>query len=184
MPAIEQTGIQPDDKSVTTSNLLSGLSARGIRHLRVAEQPVVYTPFGDRTLIAMLAAHPDPRVRESLMPLFLRHPDLSKHVPQLVDGLAAPAADTLRHMYTAAVYLQHFWRSTLGLYLGNFPRLPDFFGQTIYGLPSPDDQFGESGLRALAAQFTQRTGFEWLSVYTAAVDLLLRQLSLEDTLDV
>lgn len=179
--ASNQNGIQPDDKDIDTSSLVSDLSARGIRHLRIREQPVEYKPLSDQGLIAMLAAHPEPRLRESLIPLFLRHPELNEHVPQLVNALPAPAADTLRHMYTAAVYLQYFWHSTLGLYLGHFPRLPDFYGQTIYGLPPPDDRFGESGLRALAAQFTQKTGFEWLSVYTAAIDLLLRQLSLEET---
>jgi hypothetical protein len=178
---MEPTNAQSGDKEIDTPSLLSGLSARGIRHLRVREQPVAYKPLSDQGLIAMLAAHPEPRLRESLIPLFLRHPGLSEQVPQLVDALPAPAADTLRHMYTAAVYLQYFWHSTLGLYLRNFPRLPDFYGQTIYGLPSPDDRFGESGLRALAAQFAQETGFEWLSVYTAAIDLLLRQLSLEET---
>lgn len=181
MPVIDHTNVQPDDNAVDTSSLLSELSVRGVRHLRVAEPPAVYTSLSDQTLIAMLAAHPEPRVRESLIPLFLRHPDLGEHVPPLVDTLPTQAANTLQHMYTAAVYLQRFWHSVLKLYLGDFQLLPDYFGQLTYGLPPPDDRFGESGLRALAAHFAIKTGFDWLSVYTAAIDLLLRQLSLEDT---
>ena len=89
------------------------------------------------------------------------------------------ATKVLHHMYTAAVYLQRFWCSTLQLYLGKFSMLPDYFGQRYFALPAPAEHFGESGLRALAAHFQQQIGQEWLTVYESAVALLLAQLEFE-----
>jgi hypothetical protein len=83
------------------------------------------------------------------------------------------------YTYTAAVYLQRFWRSTLKLLMGDFSLLPDHFGQSEFGLPSPDEYFGEAGLRALADHFQQKTGYEWLSAYQTIMSLFLQQLSLD-----
>ena len=86
----------------------------------------------------------------------------------------------LRHLYTAAVYLQRLWLSTLRMYLGSFPLLPDHFGQSHYHLPAPNVSFGEAGLRSLASLYAARTGYDWLSVYHAAMNIFLQQLSLGD----
>jgi len=113
------------------------------------------------------------------MPLFLRQPELHQYVPEVATSLDGQTADILCHFYTAAVYLQRFWLSTLQLYLGKFTLLPNYFGQSRYHLPAPEAHFGEAGLRALANYYTERTGYEWLAVYKTAITLLLAQLSLE-----
>jgi len=121
------------------------------------------------TLLRALTESSDSRAREALIALFLRHPEYHQYVPSLTAELGAPAALTLRHFYTAAVYLQHLWRSTLGLYLGAFAELPNYFGENEFGLPSPRLHWGESGLRRLATLFERETGVEWLSVYESAI---------------
>lgn len=163
--------------------LIEQLAAHDIRHLRPWQQEGAPSPQSPTGLIAALAAHPEPRLREALIVLFLRQPTYAQFVPELVDELQNEAALTLRHFYTAAVYLQRLWRSTLGIYLGAFPLLPDYFGQSEFGLPAPDDHFGEAGLRALAALFEEKTGYDWLSTYHAAIALLLAQLSLAENAD-
>ena len=152
-----------------------------MRHLSIDEPFASYTAIDAATLIARLAGQADPRLREALIPLFLRHPELAGQTPELVQRLQPAAADTLRHLYTAAVYLQRLWLTTLHLHLGNFPRLPDHFGQASYQLPSPDEKFGEAGLRRLARHYADRTGPDWLSVYQSTMALFLQQLSLEQS---
>ena len=162
-----------------TSLLIAQLAAQGVRHLRAVKTVDSIPDFKPESLMADLACHADPRLREARILLFLRQPIYARYVPELVDHLEANASLTLRHMYTAAVYLQRLWRSTLGLYLGEFPLLPDYFGQSEFGLPAPDLYFGEAGLHALAALFQKKTGYEWLTAYRAAISLLLIQLSFE-----
>jgi hypothetical protein len=165
-----------------SANLLAGaLKARGLRHLQLAEPAVTYAAVDDVALIANLAGHADPRLREALIPLFLRHPELAEQARSLAALLEPDAADTLRHFYSAAVYLQRLWLSTLRLYLGSFPVLPDHFGQAYYHLPSPEENFGEAGLRSLARHYADETGLDWLSVYQSAMNLFLQQLSLDQT---
>ena len=63
------------------SDLLAGLAARGMCHLRSVgtEQPT--QPMTDAALIAGLATNAEPRLREALILLFLRQSRLSASVP-------------------------------------------------------------------------------------------------------
>ncbi len=161
------------------TTLAAALGAQGVRYLSVAEPVSSYAAIDVTTLIARLADQADPRLREALIPLFLLHPDLAEQAPGLIQRLPPPAADALRHLYTAAVYLQRLWLSTLRMHLGSFSLLPDHFGQAHYHLPAPDVKFGEAGLRALAALYEDKTGLDWLSVYELTMNLFLLQLGLE-----
>lgn len=167
------------DSDYTDAALAQQLARLGVPYLRVYQADEHAPPLDSEALIGALASHSEPRFREALIPLFVCHPELAPLVPRLVDTLESQPALTLRHMYTAAVYLQRLWRETLGIYLGEFAPLPNYFGQSFFGLPSPDEEFGEAGLRALAQNFKTRTGDEWLSAYQAVMDLLLAQLGLE-----
>ena len=161
-----------------SATLAATLAAFGVRHLRTT---TFATPLSIEppTLIAALSKHKEPRVRESLIPLFLRHPTYAEHVPLLAATLEEAASQTLRHMYTAAVYLQRLWRGTLGIYLGDFAMLPEYFGQQEFALPHPNEHFGELGLRVLAELFSEKTGYNWLSTYESVISLFLAQLRLE-----
>lgn len=165
--------------NLDNSALIEQLALQGVRHLRAVEAPPASPSLSTATLITELARHTEPRFREALIALFIRHPEHSALVPGLVAALEPPPATVLRHMYTAAVYLQRLWHGTLGLYLGNFSLLPDYFGRRVFYLPSPDEHFGELGLRALAELFQRRTGDEWLSAYESVMNLLLNQFRLE-----
>jgi hypothetical protein len=178
----EMTGIKPlpapayhDDMT-----LLATLDAHGVRHLSLAEPAAAYVTLDDTDLMGRLASHADPRLREALIPLFLRQPDLAARATELIQRLEPAAADTLRHFYTVAVYLQRLWLSTLRLHLGSFPLLTDQFGQPYYHLPAPDEKFGEAGLRGLARLYADKTGMDWLSVYQTTMNLFLQQLNLDE----
>ena len=159
--------------------LVAALAERDIRHLRLAAKIDSSPQLTTTALIEALANSSSPRLREALILLFLRHPEYAGVVPALAAGLDERARLVLRHMYTTAVYLQRLWRTTLSLYLGDLPSLPDYFGQSDFDLPTPERKFGEAGLRALAELFQEITGHDWLSVYNSAISLFLAQLSLE-----
>ncbi len=167
---------QKEYSTYDTPTLAATLAMLGVPYLRTTTfaMPVSMEP---PSFIAALAQHEEPRVREALIPLFLRHPTYSQYVPEL--AAIEPEPLHLRHLYTAAVYLQRLWRGTLGIYLGDFAILPDYFGQQEFALPHPDEHFGELGLRLLAELFRQKTGYNWLSTYNSAMSLFLTQLRLE-----
>ena len=136
-------------------------------------------PLEPRILIQQLAQHSEPRVYEAFIPLFPRHPEFHPFVQELAAHLDAESSLRLRHLYTAAVYLQNLWRTNLGLYLGQCPNLPNYFGETDFGLPPPHVHWGEAGLRALAARMEQETGANWLSSYESACSRFMAQLQLQ-----
>jgi hypothetical protein len=141
-------------------------------------QPGDGSPTPDRldppALIAALAADADPRLRTVLAVLFVRHPELSRWVPDLAIALSSEAGSTLRRHYTAAVYLQRLWRSRLALYLPDAPLLPDWFSREL-GLPSPEERFGKVGLYVLAA----RSPYNLRASYDRMMALLFDQLRAE-----
>ncbi len=176
---MERESSTPARASIEDAVLAQQLARLGVRHLRVYRSAEDAAPIDAETLIAALASHPEPRFREALIALFIRHPELAAIARDAVKTLDSSAALVLQHMYTAAVYLQRFWRGTLGIYLGASQLLPDYFGQSRFELPEPAVDSGEAGLRALAERFQAETGFEWLSEYESVMDLLLEQLRIE-----
>ena len=143
---------------------------------RVAPPPRLFEPAA---LIETLLSPAEPRYSALLIALFLRHPSYASVVPALDATLPSEAAERLRHLYTAAVYLQQLWRNQLLLDLGQQAELPDYYGQAVWQLPPPSVHFGEAGLRELASQMQAQSGFNWISSYENAISHLLTYLRLE-----
>ena len=165
-------------KDSRTSHLATSLAAHDLPLLRTAhatEAEILDPP----ALIGALAMDTAGRLGEILIALFLRHPTYAQYVPTVVGTLPPAAAHRLKHLYTAAVYLQHLWRGVLGLYITDLTSLPNYYGQADWQLPPPSAHFGEAGLRALAEQMQAETGDNWLSSYQNALSLLLTHLRQE-----
>lgn len=135
------------------------------------------TPVPDEMLIASLATHDDPRLRQALSGLFLLQPALAVCVPHIVAILDEPATSELKAYYTAAVYLQTMWRFRLARYLPAIRELPDYFSPAL-SLPSREDAYGKAGLYALAAWHARcaRFPYNYVSVYAGLADLLFASL--------
>jgi hypothetical protein len=155
--------------------LVAALRERGVDYL--APGDAQGEPVSDEALIAALAEHDDPRLRQALIALFMLHPQLAPLVPPLRVRLGAPAAVELLAHYMAAVYLQSMWRIRLDHYLPPTPDLPDYFSQSL-GLPGPDDEYGKAGLYALAAWHSAHAPgrANHLSEYEGVAELLLDRL--------
>ena len=159
--------------SPTTAALNATLHALGVPYLR-SRHSVSPLDISLTELVGAMARQPEPRMREALIPLFLRHPELSSELLSLLPQLDVKAQTTLKHMYTAAVYLQRLWRSQLHIRFGQTMVLPDLFGQSEWLLPHPDLHFGELGLLALARMFQQKSGDNWLATYRGVIDTFLK----------
>jgi hypothetical protein len=155
--------------------LVANLRQRGVSWL--APGDAHGAPVPDEILIASLAAHEDPRLRQALIGLFLLHPSLAMLAPGIAATLDEWANSELKAYYTAAVYLQTMWRIRLVRYLPAMLDLPDYFSPAL-SLPPPEDEYGKAGLYALAEWHASRARFpyNYVSAYTGVVDLLFASL--------
>ena len=160
--------------------LVAILRESGVRYLVPTDARAdVSQPLNTLDLLKRLAESDDPRLRHSLIGLFILHPDwadLAKHLAASLQG--ATRIELLAH-YMAAVYLQRLWRTRLGFYV-EVQLLPDLFSDQL-GLPSPEIRSGKTGLHALAKWHADQLGtiYNYLSAYKKTMDLLFEQLKQE-----
>jgi hypothetical protein len=159
--------------TITGEQMTSALHILGVNFL-----------FGDTNADALLHKHPDQlisalaesreaRLRLSLIPLFLEHPEFSKHVRKTVQGLSESAQVTLQCYYTAAVLLQRKHRAKLDLLAGKKQSLPDLFSQKMGLLMTTNP---EQDLQALAKRQEILSGMRinWLGTYQHAMQVSMR----------
>ncbi len=161
-----------DDRLVATLHQL------GIRYLLASGPAEPYPDLPPDQLIAALISNEEARIEYAVIPLWLRQSEFADSVPMLAATLPEPEAERLRLHYTAAVYLQRYYQPALEIYLGPTPWLPDYFS-TPMGLPSPDDYYGEIGLRELVSRLPPP--INWWESYLDPVRMFIRALSLEKT---
>lgn len=111
-------------------------------------------------LIAELAQSGEARLRLSLIPLFLEHPEFASHVHAVAGSLDPQARLTLQCYYSAAVWLakKHPLHSA---------SLPDHFSKELDMTPVKD---ASENLRMLAKRHKERSGsyVNWLGTYQHA----------------
>src|SRR5512133_511419 len=129
-------------RTVTTAGdqLTNALQALGIRFLMGGNPENSSLHKQPERLIAALAKSREARLRLSLIPLFLEHPEFSVHVRAAAGKLSPSARLTLQCYYSAAVWLRRKYQ----------PRkrpLPDHFSRE---LKVPRTKDPEENLRGLA----------------------------------
>jgi hypothetical protein len=119
-------------------------------------------------LIAALAESDESRLRLSLIPLFLEHPEFAIHV-QAAAGILDPSTRiTLQCYYSAAV-----WLGQMLCIPGS--SLPDHFSHELNLHPTDDP---EENLRSLAKRHEELSGtrVNWLGTYQHAAQVWLKGL--------
>jgi len=161
-------------------SLVAALRDRGVSYLAPSDAVAGEAPESDEKLLCALLHQDDSRLRLAIVPLLLRHPEISASVPDLAVSPDEAALLELQTLYTAAVYLQRNWRSRLSIYLDEVPLLPDLFSRQM-GLPLPDERFGKTGLVELADAWQARSQypFERLQALNSTFELFIGQLKLE-----
>jgi hypothetical protein len=147
--AVEITGTQLTNalRALDINFILGGQSTDETLHKQPAR------------LIAALAESSESRLRLSLIPLFLEHPEFALYVRIAAKKLPPPARLTLQCYYTASVWLAKKYQ--------HHRSLPDYFSETL-GVNPVDDP--EDNLRALAKRHKELSGawVNWLGTYLHA----------------
>lgn len=114
-------------------------------------------------LIAALAQSDESRLRLSLIPLFLEHPEFAARARAAAKNLDPPARLTLQCYYSAAVWLGQ-------KYQPHGTPLPDHFSKELNLDPGDDP---EENLRALAKRHEELSGarVDWLGTYRHAAQV-------------
>jgi hypothetical protein len=165
--------------TVSEDQLVAELWALDVRFLMGSHSQV--TPaLAPANLIASLAQSTNARVRFSLIPLFLRHPEFAKEASKADKLLQQKTGQfVLRFYYTAAVFLQRKYQEQLSRLLGEQPELPDLFSN-ILGVRYEDEP--DLALQKLAKQHQILSGqaVNWLGTYQHAADVWLKQMKLQE----
>lgn len=119
-------------------------------------------------LLAALASSDEARLRLSLIPLFLQHPEFAEKVQAASENLAPPARLTLQCYYSAAIWLRQ-------KYLPGSRPLPDYFSASLGFIPTADP---DENLKQLAIRQAELSGAQinWLGTYEHAVQIWIKGL--------
>ncbi|MCC7119564.1 MAG: hypothetical protein IT310_13650, partial [Anaerolineales bacterium] len=90
--------------AITDDQLTNSLHALGVKFIMGGHSEIEALHKHPALLIAALAESDDARLRLSLIPLFLEHPEFSDYVQQAARRLDASAQLTLQCYYSAAVW--------------------------------------------------------------------------------
>ncbi len=131
-------------------------------------------------LVAALAESNEARLRLSLIPLFLGHPEFAAFVRKTAESLDKSGRITLQCYYSAAVFLQKKYRARLSVLIGEKPSLPDRFSRDLE-LQITNDPEKDLQLPALRHQEISGAQVNWLGTYQHAAQIWMRGLELQNS---
>lgn len=149
--------------AITGDQLTSALRALDVNFILGGEKESASLHKHPARLIAALAESDEARLRLSLIPLFLEHPEFADHVRTAAVRLSSGARLTLQCYYTAAVWIER-------LYKPHSVSLPDYFSVELNLHPGVEP---EENLRTLAERHRELSGAEvnWLGTYNHAAQI-------------
>ena len=164
--------------TATGEQLANALRALGVKFIMGGSRGDQSLHKQPARLIAALAESNESRLRLSLIPLFLEHPEFAAHVRRAANHVNPAARLTLQCYYTAAVWLQRKHRPRLGLLIGRKASLQDYFSSEL-GLQNTDDP--NINLQRLAQRHRILSGAQvnWLGTYEHAVQVWVKGLEIQ-----
>ena len=165
----------PTSLFFSEDQLVSELWARDVRFL-MGRQFSSTPLLAPANLIAVLAQSENARVRLSLIPLFLRHPEFSAEAEKADRSLPPQSGqNVLRFYYTAAVFLQMKYQERLHKIFGRQNQLPDLFSSRL-GISLEKDP--NQNLLQLAKRHQILSGhtINWLGTYEHAAERLIKHM--------
>jgi hypothetical protein len=145
--------------AITGDQLANALHALGVNFIRGGKDADESLHNYPSRLIAALAQSNEARLRLSLIPLFLEHPEYASRVRGVAKRLDLSAQLTLECYYSAAVWLARKYQLNI--------HLPELFS-TDLKLTTVDDP--TENLRVLAKRHAELSGsyVNWLATYQHA----------------
>jgi hypothetical protein len=157
---------------LSEDQLVSELWARDVPFL-MGEQTSPVPLLDPATLIQSLAQSDEARVRMALIPLFLRHPDLSSEAEKADKKLSQSDQLYLRFYYTASILLQQKYWERLVKIFGEQTHLPDLFSEKlgVALVANPDEALArlEKHHQVLSGQ-----KINWLETYEHSAKRLIK----------
>ena len=131
-------------------------------------------------LIISLAESDESRLRLSLIPLFLRHPEYAKYVNSALKVTSPAASLTLQCYYTAAVWLQRKYQERLIPLIGKKTALPNLFSKE---LPVSAKKNPDTNLESLARKHQElsKKRINWLGTYEHGAQRFILHLEKQKT---
>lgn len=146
----------------TTGEQLAGaLHALGVKFIMGGGSEEKSLHKRPALLIAALAESKEARLRLSIIPLFLEHPEFAVYVRTVAKKLDVPARITLQCYYSAAVWLGQKYQT-------HKKALPDYFSKELNLSPTNDPNENLHDLSERHKQLS-RTKVNWLGTYEHAV---------------
>ena len=157
--------------TTTGDQLTNALHALGVNFIMGGKDTDESLQKQPARLIAALAQSSEARLRLSLIPLFLEHPEYATRVRAVAKKLDPPARLTLQCYYSAAVWLAKKY--------ANGASLPDLFSKDLNLNPVEDP---DENLRALAKRHKELSGSftNWLGTYQHAAQVWFKGLDLKN----
>ena len=155
--------------------LVSELWARDVRFL-MGDSSNAIPLLTPENLIQSLAESTDARLRLSLIPLFLRHPEFSVNAEKSGKTLSSTTPQiVLWFYYTAALLLQRKYQERLSKIFGLQSQLPDLFSKKINVDLTENYEYS---LLELAKQHQILSGqsINWLGTYEHAANRLIQHM--------
>ena len=146
------------------AQLANALYARDVEFVLSGKEKTSPLKRRPLQLIISLAESDESRLRLSLIPLFLRHPEYAKYVRSASKPASQSAYLSLQCYYTAAVWLQRKYRERLIPLIGKKPSLPNIFSMEllISTEKNPDENLQALGRRH---QELSKKRINWLGTY-------------------
>ena len=149
--------------AITGDQLSNTLRSLGVNFLlggQGSDAPLRKQPA---RLLAALAASDEARLRLSLIPLFLEHPEFAAHVRPVAAQIGSSARLTLQCYYSAAVWIGQKYHTSL----------PKYFSSELTLQTTGDP---EENLRALAKRHAELSGMQvnWLGTYQHAAQVWVK----------
>jgi hypothetical protein len=165
-------------ESISGDDLVSELWAWDVRFLR--GESFTDTPtLSPKIFLQLLAQSPEARIRLSIIPLLLKHPNFTKEA-EIVDKeiLDLDSKLVFRFFYTASMLLQQIHIETLSRFLGNQMKIPNLFSNKL-GINLPNNP--HLAIINLSEHHKTLSGqkINWLGTYQHATDVWLKQLELQ-----
>ena len=147
---------------ITGDQISDALRALDVHFILGGNRQSAFIHKSPTRLIAALAMSNEARLRLSLIPLFLEHPEFAIHVKSVAANLLPSAQLTLQCYYTAALWLAQKYQLQ--------SSLPDHFSLELGLVPSTDVN---ENLQELAKRHKELSGrrVNWLGTYQHAAQI-------------
>ena len=144
---------------ITGNQIADALRALDVNFILGGNRQNAFIHKSPARLIAALAMSDESRLRLSLIPLFLEHPEFATRAKIVAKRLPASARLTLQCYYTAALWLAKKYQLQISL--------PDYFSPELGLTPTANS---EENLRELAKRHKELSGrrVNWLGTYQHA----------------